>query len=77
MAAVVNSSLASASMNADYIPSSPADGGLLSRAYNGTSGLSVAITLLLILVAYDQCELALHPSPLPIADISHSQIYLE
>ena len=77
MAAVVNSSFASPSVNADYIPLNPADGGLLSKAYNGMSGISVAITLLLILVAYDQCKLALRPSLLPVADMCHSQIYLE
>lgn len=54
MAAVVNGSFASPIANADYTPSSPADGGLLSTAYNGMSGLNVTIAVLVILVAYDQ-----------------------
>ena len=60
MAAMVNGSFASPAANADYATAiSAADEGLLSRIYNGTSGLSVAATMLLILVAYDQCKLAL------------------
>lgn len=54
MATVVNGSFASPLANADFPILS--DGGLLSRVYNATSGLSVFVTFLLILVAYDQCE---------------------
>lgn len=57
MAALVNGSFASPIANADYTSFSPADGGFLSRAYNGVSGLGVTITLLFSLVVYDQCEL--------------------
>lgn len=54
MAAVVNGSFASPIANLHPTALSPADGGLLSRVYNGMSGLSVTITVLLMLVAYDQ-----------------------
>ena len=54
MASVVNGSFASPLANADFPVAS--DGGLLSRALNGSSGLSLFITFLLMLVAYDQCE---------------------
>ncbi|KAF6220588.1 hypothetical protein HO133_003021 [Letharia lupina] len=54
MAALMNGSFASPIASADYTALSPAEGGLLSRVYNGMSGLSVTVTLLLILVAYDQ-----------------------
>lgn len=59
MAVAVNGSFASPIANADYTSFSPADGGLLSRVYNGMNGLSVTVTVLLILVAYDQCEFAI------------------
>lgn len=55
MASVVNGSFSSPLANADFPTVS--DGGLLSRVYNGMTGLSVFVTFLLILVAYDQCEL--------------------
>lgn len=54
MADVVNRSFTSPIANADYIPFTAANGGFLSRVYNGMNGLSVTVTLLLILVAYDQ-----------------------
>ena len=54
MASVVNGSFASPLANANLPVSS--DSGLLSRVYNGTSGLNAFITFLLILVAYDQCK---------------------
>lgn len=63
MASVINGSFASPLANADF--PSASDGGLLSRVYNGVSGLSVFVTFLLILVAYDQCEL----SVLAIAEV--------
>ena len=68
MAAVVNSTFASPIANADYLPFTPTEGGFLSRVYNGMSGLSITITLLLILVAYDQCESAIYLSLGPAAD---------
>ena len=67
MAAIVNATFASPIANADYTAFSPADGGILSRVYNGISGLSVTVTLLLILVAYDQCELTCCYPPSPIS----------
>lgn len=57
MASSVNGSFASPLANADF--PSVSDGGLLSSVYNGVSGLSVFVTFLLILVAYDQCELVM------------------
>ena len=72
MAALANGSFPPSFANADYAALMPADGGLLSRAYNGMSGLSVTITLLLILVAYDQCECALSLWLLSVAEISRS-----
>ena len=55
MASAVNGSFASPLAHAD-LPVLP-DGGLLSQMYSGMSGLSVFVTFLLILVAYDQCML--------------------
>lgn len=77
MASVMNGSFASPLANADYVSAS--DGGLLSRAFNNISGLSVFVTFLLILVAYDQCELVLSQverEPL-ITDLEHSHVHLE
>lgn len=68
MAAVVNGSFASPIANLHHTALSPADGGLLSRVYNGMSGLSVTITVLLMLVAYDQCEFALYMQLLRVAE---------
>lgn len=73
----MNGSFASPIASADYAALSPAEGGLLSRVYNGMSGLSVTVTLLLILVAYDQCEFTLHPQLLWVAEVCRSQICLE
>lgn len=56
MASVLNGSFASPLANADFPAVS--DDGLLSRVYNGISGLSMFMTFLLMLVAYDQCELS-------------------
>lgn len=58
MAAVVNKSFASPAANAEY-PTALDDvaGGLLARVYNGVSGTSIVITVVLMLIAYDQCEL--------------------
>ncbi|KAK4697285.1 sterol 22-desaturase, partial [Lecanoromycetidae sp. Uapishka_2] len=52
MASVLNGSFASPLANADF--SAISDDGLLSRMYNGMSGLSVFVTFFLTLVAYDQ-----------------------
>jgi len=57
MVAAVSGSLASPAADAAYKTVTGAvDGGLLSRIYNGTNGMSVVIAVILILVAYDQCE---------------------
>ena len=55
----MNSTFASPAANADYAAPimDATGGGLLSSVYNGINGWSVVITLLLTLVAYDQCEL--------------------
>ena len=54
MASIVNASFTSSLADASYLALS--DGGFLSHVYNGVSGLSVFVTFLLMLVAYDQCE---------------------
>ena len=58
MAAAVHKSFASPAANAEY-PTALHDvaGGLLARVYNGVSGTSMVVTMLLLLVAYDQCAL--------------------
>lgn len=55
MASVVNGSFASPLADANM----PVvlDNGLLSKVYNGMSGLNVCVSFLLVLVAYDQCKL--------------------
>jgi len=77
MASLMNGSFASPLANADFPAVS--DDGLLSRVYNGMSGLSMFVTFLLMLVAYDQCE-----SPMSNAmvgksntDLQRSQVCLE
>jgi C-22 sterol desaturase len=55
---VVNTTFASPAANAN-IPAPTAGsvtGGMLSQAFNGVSGWTVALTIFLMLVAYDQCE---------------------
>jgi hypothetical protein len=44
--------------------------GVLSSLYHGVSGWNAALSLLLLLIAYDQCETAylLLPVCIPIAD---------
>ena len=55
MASFINSSFASPAANADYVTKfREADSGLLARLYSGLDGWTVAITILLMLVAYDQ-----------------------
>ena len=56
MVATVDSSFASPLADAAYAGSLTADAGLVSRLYNGMNGLSVCMSLLLVLVAYDQCK---------------------
>lgn len=55
--AVNNGSFMSPVATADFPVSLNANtGGLLSRAYNGVSSFNLFVSLLLILIAYDQCE---------------------
>ena len=68
-AAVNNVSFTSPVANADYSASLDAvNGGVLSRVYNGMSGFNIFAALLLILIAYDQCEFLMreehHSDPL-------------
>ena len=57
MATVVNGSFASPAADAKYLPGGHGSGdGLLSQLLSGVSGWSVALAVLLTLVAYDQCE---------------------
>ena len=57
-AAVNNASFTSPLANAEYQASlSAATGGLLARVGNGMSPFNFFVLLLLILIAYDQCEL--------------------
>lgn len=57
LAAALNRSLISPVSNFDY-PAAQKTGseGLLFRVYDGISGFSVFVTLILVLVAYDQCK---------------------
>ena len=58
MAAAVNRSFASPAANADYpVALQDVAGGFLARVYSGFSGPSLVLTVLLLLVAYDQCAL--------------------
>lgn len=55
--AAVNGSFASPAANADYkLPVSGTLAGVLSNLYNGISGWAAVLTVLLVLVAYDQCR---------------------
>lgn len=57
MASVVNGSFPSPGANAGFTSVLKAeDAGILSHVYHGLSGWSVALTLIMILVAYDQCK---------------------
>lgn len=59
MAAVSNATFASPLANADYTAApNAAAGGLLFRLYDGMNGFNVFASLLLVLIAYDQCECA-------------------
>lgn len=60
LAAALNRSFASPVSNFDYpAAQKTAIEGLLLRVYDGISGFSVFVTLILVLVAYDQCKLVL------------------
>ena len=55
---VVNGSFTSPLANANLRTDRDVDSaGLLSSVYNGVSGWNAALTLLLTLVIYDQCEI--------------------
>lgn len=56
MVDVVNGSFASPAASLDYPTLAPVNGGVLSSIYNGMNGPSVVATLLLLLIAYDQCK---------------------
>lgn len=57
LAAALNRSFASPVLNFDYpAAQKTANEGLLLRVYDGISGFSVFVTLILVLVAYDQCK---------------------
>lgn len=67
-AAVNNASFTSPVANADYSDSlTAATGGLLSRLYDGMSGFNLFLSLLLILIAYDQCEFLMHEKQPPVS----------
>lgn len=51
-----NATFASPAASANYIEALQTDNGLLVQALNGLNGWTAALTLLLVLVAYDQCE---------------------
>ena len=55
----MNGSFASPVADAHYaVSGSPESGGLLSRLINDATGWTVLTTILLVLIAYDQSELA-------------------
>ena len=79
MASLVNGSFASPLADANPSLRIVTEGGWLAKVYNGMSGLNVLISFLLLLVAYDQCEL-LHDANgcgLGIADAGISYVCLE
>ena len=56
MAAMMSGTFASPAANANYSPPLPIDNGVLSGVYAGVNNWSVALTILLVFVAYDQCK---------------------
>ena len=77
MAAAVNKSFASPAANADYpVALHDVAEGLLARVYNGVNGTSLVFTVLLLLVAYDQCALLLSKFAQTTNHIP-SQLYME
>lgn len=67
-AAVNDASFTSPVANADYPDSlAAATGGLFSRLYDGMSGFNMFLSLLLILIAYDQCEFLMHEERPPVS----------
>jgi hypothetical protein len=75
----VNASFVSPLANANLkIPISSGDGGFLAAIYDGSNAWTVALTLLLTLVAYDQCALhaSISPNLVPIlTDRGQSNTY--
>lgn len=66
--AINNASFTSPAANADYSASlSAVTGGLLSRVYDGMSGFNLFVSLLLILIAYDQCECSIREEQRPVS----------
>lgn len=56
MALVINSNFASPLANAEYPKALEATAeGFVARVCNGITGLNLAVTVLLLLIAYDQC----------------------
>jgi hypothetical protein len=65
---ILDGSFTSPLANANLRPPTGSDSaGLLSSVYNGVSGWSAALTLLLAVVAYDQCERLRQNSPTRVA----------
>ena len=59
VAATVNGSFTSPLANAEYSATVNANaGGVFVRVYDGMNGFTVFASLLLCLIAYDQCKLA-------------------
>lgn len=57
MASATNGSFSSLAANADFISALKLeDAGILSHVYHGFNGWSIALTIFVILVAYDQCK---------------------
>ena len=76
MASLVNGSFASPLADANM--RMVTEGGWLAKVYNGMNGLNVLISFLLVLVAYDQCELLdANGCGLGIADVVTSYVCLE
>ena len=63
METLVNGSFTSPLANANLrLPTTPNDHGLLAAVYNGISIWNIAFTLILGLVAYDQCMPVFNPT---------------
>ena len=79
MAATINGSFSSPIADAQYpLGAAISDGGLLSQLYNGMNFMSVTVSLLLVLVAYDQRELSLPGrAQLTMAKKYDSHVHLE
>ena len=55
MASAVNGSFASPMADGTLPNTFSGDTGLLSSLYSGVNGYSLALSILLVLIAYDQC----------------------